>query len=133
MLTICKITSETAGYEAFNDFCLVRGAKKYLVGSVYVSKVLNRFEDCNGNDHFAVTPITAQPTTTINYDLAVQICKGTHEGIQVLLQNECPEELFEILQNAKDDPHYSISNADEYEQDRYGEAVQSYLSDLVEA
>lgn len=131
MLTICKITSATAGYEAFNNFCLIRDAKKYVVGRLNVSKVLNRFEDHNGRDHFVVTPILDQPVTEINYDLALKICNGTRTGIVSLLGDDCPDDLSHVLETAKNNPQYSIYDADEYDRELYLEAVQSYLAHLV--
>lgn len=72
MLTIAKVTNDKGGYEVFNDFCIIRDAKKYQIGKLYICKILNRFTDKNGNDHFVVVPIS-EPITGTNYNDAAKI------------------------------------------------------------
>lgn len=132
MLTICKVASTTAGYEVFNDFCLIRNAKRYTVGGVYVCKILNRFTDRHGNDHFAVKPIFDTPVKAINYALAAKIAAGERDGLIFLLGGNCPNDLLEVIQNAKDDPLYNISNADTYTQRVYNDTVQDYFVSLTQ-
>lgn len=131
MLTIAKITSNKAGYEVDKDFCLVRDAKKYRKNNLYVSKVLNRFQDSEGNDHFVVTPVSNSPVTDINYDLASKIYTGHRDGIRYLLEDHCPDDLRDVRQCANNHLHYNIDNADDYEQSVYHDFVQEYLSNLA--
>jgi len=117
MLTICKNTSRTSGYEVFNNFCLVRDAKKYLIGSLYVSKILNRFTDYNGNIHFVVMPISDHPVSRINFGDAAKICNGTQEGIILLSEHyNCPCELLNIIQAARYNLIDCINDEDKYTQ-----------------
>lgn len=132
MLTICKVTSTTAGYEVFNNFCLIRDAKKYTAGAVYVCKILNRFSDSNGNDHFAVTPISDKPISAINYDLATKIATGARDGVMFLLGDTCPDDLLQVLQEAKTNLNYTLLDADVCAQEIYDEAVQDYFCSLVQ-
>ena len=132
MLTICKVTSTTAGYEVLNDFCLIRNAKKYTVGDMYVCKILNRFTDCHGNDHFAVKPISENPIKTINYALATKIAAGERDGVIFLLGDNCPDDLSEVIQNAKDDPLYNMFNAAAYTRSVYNDMVQDYFLSLAQ-
>lgn len=89
MLTIVKVTTTSkrgAGYEPFNDFCLVRDGNKYQNCGLYVAKILNRFEDCKGNIHFVVKPISDTPVTCLNYDFAQDLCRGTESGLDFVQQ-----------------------------------------------
>lgn len=131
MLTIAKIISGKAGYEVSNDFCLVRDARKYRVGDMFVCKILSRFCDYKGNDHFVVTPIVDRAVTDINYALATKIYRGEHEGIIYILSRNCPQELNSVYTQATENLHYAINNATEYEKDVYDSVVQDYLSSLA--
>ena len=82
MLTIVKISGKS-GYEPENNFCIVRDVEKYQNGALYVCKVLNRFQDAKGNDHFVVKPIS-DPVEEINYDIARKILSGHDDGISFL-------------------------------------------------
>lgn len=132
MLTIVKITSNKAGYEVSNNFCLIRDAKKYKLGEVYVCKVLSRFEDRNGNDHFVVNPISDHPVNAINYDLASKIYNGHRDGIAYLLKDGCPDGLQELYGHVMDDSRYDIDSATEYEKDMYNDIVQDFISNLAQ-
>lgn len=81
MLTMAKVINNKGGYEVFNNFCIIRGADKLQKGRLYVCKILNRFEDKNGNDHFVVAPISG-PITGTNYNDAAKIASMGEDEAQ---------------------------------------------------
>lgn len=86
MLTIAKITGNKTGYEVEKEFCIVRDAGKYKKGGLYVCKILNRFTDCKGNEHFVVIPISSKEITGINYELAGKIYNNPQYGMGYLIK-----------------------------------------------
>ena len=72
MLTVAKIINERSGYEPNLNFCIVKNAKQFEKGSLYICKILNRFWDKNKNPHFVVEPLSNK-IEDHNYDYFLKL------------------------------------------------------------
>lgn len=103
MLTIAKITGKKSGYEVENGFCIVRDADKYEEGCLYVCKILSRFIDSKGNDHFVVTPISDHIVKIINFDQASKIYRNQTYGLSYLITKGYQQHVGDYYDDAVQD------------------------------